>query len=144
MLSLQLLYCNILMHLSRVTAIVFCQLQSLYFSSLLISHLSICIFGMLITQQWLHQSKWYLLKVTAIGELSAVQYIGRLSRQHRLHVGNITCMIKMKQPEQTKQLYTVNVERFAQLNIHGFCPIKFFTETLSRCIGHQCLLFTYN
>ena len=39
---------------------------------------------------------------------------------------------------------TVNMERFAWLNIRGFNPIKFFTEIISRYIGHQCLLFIYN
>ena len=35
---------------------------------------------------------------------------------------------------------TVDMERFTGLNIHGFSHMKFFTEILSRCIGHQCLL----
>ena len=38
---------------------------------------------------------------------------------------------------------TINVERFAGVNIRGFSPMKFFAEILSRCIGHQCLLLTY-
>ena len=37
---------------------------------------------------------------------------------------------------------TVNRERFAGLNIRGFSPMKFFTEIILQCIGHQCLLFT--
>ena len=39
---------------------------------------------------------------------------------------------------------TVNVERFAGLNICSFSPMKFFAEILSRCIGHQCSLLTYS
>ena len=38
-----------------------------------------------------------------------------------------------------KLQYTVKVEKFAGLNIRGFSAIKFFTEIISRCIGHQCL-----
>ena len=32
--------------------------------------------------------------------------------------------------------YTVDVERFVGLNIHGISPMKFFVEILSRRIGH--------
>ena len=39
---------------------------------------------------------------------------------------------------------TVDVKRFAGLNICGFSPIKVFTEILSWYIGHQCSLFTYS
>ena len=37
---------------------------------------------------------------------------------------------------------TVNGEKVAGLNIHGFSPMKFFAEILSRRIGHQCSLLT--
>ena len=37
-------------------------------------------------------------------------------------------------------IFTTNVERFAGLNIHGFHPMKFFTEILLQCLGQQCLL----
>ena len=39
---------------------------------------------------------------------------------------------------------TVNLERFAGLNIHGFNSMKFFAEIILQCIGHQCLLLTYS
>ena len=39
---------------------------------------------------------------------------------------------------------TINGERFAGLNIRGFSCMKFFTEIVSQCICHQCLLFTYS
>ena len=39
---------------------------------------------------------------------------------------------------------TVNGERFAGLNIHGFGPIRFFTEIFLQCLGQQCLLFKYS
>ena len=39
---------------------------------------------------------------------------------------------------------TVNVAGFAGLNTHGFSPMNFFAEILSRCLGQQCSLFTYN
>ena len=41
-------------------------------------------------------------------------------------------------------IYTVDVEKLAGLNIHGFSPMKFFTETLSWYIGLQCLLLAYS
>ena len=37
-----------------------------------------------------------------------------------------------------------NVKRFTGLNIRGFSPMKFFMETLLRCLGQQCLLFKYS
>ena len=36
------------------------------------------------------------------------------------------------------QLATIDMERFAGLNIRGFSFMKFFVKILSRCIGHQC------
>ena len=36
--------------------------------------------------------------------------------------------------------YTIDMERFAGLNIRDFSPMKFFADILSWCIGHQCLL----
>ena len=39
---------------------------------------------------------------------------------------------------------TINVERFAGLNIRGFSPVKFFTEIFLRCLGQQYLLFNYS
>ena len=33
---------------------------------------------------------------------------------------------------------TIDLERFAELNIYGFSPTKFFVEIVSQCIGHQC------
>ena len=44
----------------------------------------------------------------------------------------------------TEVQHTVDVERFAGLNIRGFSSMKFFTEILSWCIGHQCSLLTYS
>ena len=53
--------------------------------------------------------------------------------------------IKIDSVKSQKDLAcTVNVERFTGLNIRSFSPMKFFTETISQCIGHQCLLFTYS
>ena len=37
---------------------------------------------------------------------------------------------------------TVDGERFAGLNIRGFCAIKVFTEILSCCLDHKCSLFS--
>ena len=37
---------------------------------------------------------------------------------------------------------TVDGERFAELNIHGCSAIEVFTEILSRCLGHECSLFS--
>ena len=37
---------------------------------------------------------------------------------------------------------TVDVERFAGLNIHSFNPTGVFMEILSRCLGQKCLLFS--
>ena len=34
------------------------------------------------------------------------------------------------------------MERFAGLNIHGFSPIKVFTEILLCCVGQKCSLFS--
>ena len=39
---------------------------------------------------------------------------------------------------------TVNVERLAWLNIHGFSSMKSFAEVLSWCLDHQCLLINYS
>ena len=39
-------------------------------------------------------------------------------------------------------LYTVEVEKFAGLNFHGFHPTKVFTEILSRFLSQKCLLLT--
>ena len=41
-------------------------------------------------------------------------------------------------------IYTVNVERFAGLNICGFSPLKIFVGILSQCLSQQCLLFKYS
>ena len=38
----------------------------------------------------------------------------------------------------SKDLHTIDVERFTGLNICGFSSMKFFTKMLSRCIGLQC------
>ena len=38
---------------------------------------------------------------------------------------------------------TINMERFAGVNIRGFSPIKFFTGILSQCLDHQCSFNTY-
>ena len=40
-------------------------------------------------------------------------------------------------------VFTVNRGRFTKLNIHGFSPMKFFTEILLQCLGQWCLLFNY-
>ena len=40
-------------------------------------------------------------------------------------------------------LSTVNMERFAELIICGFNPMKLFAEILLQCLGQQCLLFNY-
>ena len=37
---------------------------------------------------------------------------------------------------------TVDGERFAGLNIHGFSAIEVFTEMFSRCLGHKYSLFS--
>ena len=37
---------------------------------------------------------------------------------------------------------TVHGERFLGLNICCFSAIKIFTEILSHCLGHKCLLFS--
>ena len=37
--------------------------------------------------------------------------------------------------------YTIDVERFAGLNICSVSPMKFFTEILSWCIGHYNVYF---
>ena len=39
---------------------------------------------------------------------------------------------------------TVDGERFAGLNIHGFSAIEVFTEIFLRCLGHKSLLFSIN
>ena len=41
-------------------------------------------------------------------------------------------------------MYTVNVERFAVLNICGFSVLKFLAGILSQCLGQQCSLFNYS
>ena len=38
--------------------------------------------------------------------------------------------------------YTIDRERFAGLNIHGFSTIEIFTEIFSRYLGHKCSLFS--
>ena len=38
--------------------------------------------------------------------------------------------------------YTIDRERFAGLNIHGFSAIEIFTEIFSRYLGHKCSLFS--
>ena len=38
-------------------------------------------------------------------------------------------------------IYTVNVERFAGLNVHGFSPMKVFVAILLRCLGQQCVYY---
>ena len=42
----------------------------------------------------------------------------------------------------TFQLNTVNVGKFAGLNIHGLNPIEVFVEILSCGLGEKCLLFS--
>ena len=37
---------------------------------------------------------------------------------------------------------TIDMARFAGLNIRGFSLIKLFAEILLQCIGHQCSLLT--
>ena len=39
-------------------------------------------------------------------------------------------------------IYTVDGERFTELNICGFIAIEVFTETFSCCLGHKCSLFS--
>ena len=39
---------------------------------------------------------------------------------------------------------TVDEERFAGLNIHGFSAIKVFAEIFSHCLGHKYSLFSIN
>ena len=39
-------------------------------------------------------------------------------------------------------LYTVDVETFAGLNVHGFSFIKVFAEILLRCLGQRYSLFS--
>ena len=68
---------------------------------------------------------------------------------HVLWCGSIHCIIALGfiddiiEPRRTRR-NTVNMERFSALNICNFSPMKFFTEILSRCIGHQCLLLIYS
>ena len=38
----------------------------------------------------------------------------------------------------SKLIYTVNVERFAGLNIYSFSPIKVFVAILLQSLGQQC------
>ena len=38
-------------------------------------------------------------------------------------------------------IYTVNMERFAGLNIHGFSPMKVFAAILLWCLGQQCVYY---
>ena len=38
--------------------------------------------------------------------------------------------------------YTIDGERYAGLNIHGFSAIKVFTEIFLHCLGHKCSLFS--
>ena len=40
------------------------------------------------------------------------------------------------------QLFIVDGERFAGLNISGFSTIKVFTEIFLHCLGHKCSLFS--
>ena len=37
---------------------------------------------------------------------------------------------------------TIDMERFAGLNLHGFSPIKVIAEILSRCLGQKFSLFS--
>ena len=39
-------------------------------------------------------------------------------------------------------IYTLDMERFAGLNILGLGPIKVFAEMLSLCLGQACSLFS--
>ena len=43
-----------------------------------------------------------------------------------------------------KDVATVDGESFAGLNFHGFDPMKYFAEILSRFIGHKCLCYIDN
>ena len=36
--------------------------------------------------------------------------------------------------------YTVDVEEFAELNVHGFKPTEVFAEVLLCCLSQKCLL----
>ena len=36
--------------------------------------------------------------------------------------------------------YTIDVEKFAGLNVHGFNPTEVFMEILSDCLGQKSLL----
>ena len=36
---------------------------------------------------------------------------------------------------------TLDVERLAGQNVHGFNPTKVFVEIFLRCLGQKCLLF---
>ena len=63
----------------------------------------------------------------------------------------MTASLRERQVESTAKMdqlkvmnNTVDMERFAGLNIHSVSPMKFFAEILSQCIGHQRLLLTYN
>ena len=38
--------------------------------------------------------------------------------------------------------YTVDVERFAGLNVHSFNLIEVFAKILLRCLHQKCLLFS--
>ena len=40
--------------------------------------------------------------------------------------------------------HTVSVERFPEINMHGFSPMKLFTGILWRCLDQQCLLCNYS
>ena len=39
--------------------------------------------------------------------------------------------------------YTIDVERFTGLNVHGFSLIKVFAEVLSRCLGQKYILIVW-
>ena len=43
-----------------------------------------------------------------------------------------------------EQVFTIDGERFAGLNIHGFSTIEVFVEMFSHCLGHKYSLFSIN
>ena len=38
--------------------------------------------------------------------------------------------------------YTIDMERFVELNVHSFNPTKVFAGILSCCLDQKCLLFS--
>ena len=42
---------------------------------------------------------------------------------------------------QNQYIDTIDVERFTELNVHGFNPTDVFMEILQHFLGQKCLLF---